>query len=122
MGMRVRVLVKRPVSVGVCYRGCVSMRVTMAMVVAVTMIMLVAVRVPSVTMTVRMAAMTVIVSGMSVSKGKQTNHVHQKTKRTNNEKFLHVSQLRALHHAFNSFPDEFDADEHKEDTLSLIHI
>jgi len=96
------------------------MRVTMAMAVAVAMIVivLVAVRVPSVAVTVRVAAMTVIMSGMSMSKRKQTNHVHQKTKRTNNEKFLHMSQLRALHHAFNSFPDEFDADEHKEDTIT----
>lgn len=59
-----------------------------------------------------------IVPMVSMPESEQPDHVDQKPKRTHDKQLLDTAKLPTLHHAFGSLPDEFHADQHKEDSVS----
>jgi hypothetical protein len=67
------------------------------------------------TMPVIVAAMVVPVVG--VSKGEESHHVDQETKRAHDEQLLDTPQFPALHHTFSGFPNELHTDQHEENPI-----
>src|SRR4051812_17504570 len=61
--------------------------------------------------------MTVTVT-VAVFKTKDTNEVDSKAKRTDDEKLSCTAEVRTSEKTFNCFVNDFNADQHKEYTIS----
>jgi hypothetical protein len=63
-------------------------------------------------------AVPVVMAGVRVSKGEQSNHVHQKSKGADDEQFLYMADLLLFDDTFHGLPHKFDADKHQEDSIA----